>query len=252
MDLVAYYRQQRAWRDWRTAMEALPELEGRRVLDLGCGIGDQAELLIARGAHVVGFDANADVIAAARARRLANGEFHEAELRALPSLASRFDGIWSSFTAAYFPKLAPVLASWSASLRDGGWIALTEIDDFFGHEPLGARSAELLANYASDALRAERYDFSMGRKLTRELAAAGFVVETTLELADAELAFDGPARTDVVMAWRTRLDGMQLLRTHCGPEFECVRDEFLACLAAADHRARARVLFVLARKPPTG
>ena len=36
------------------------------MLDLGCGIGNQAGLLVARGAKVRGFDSNGEVVAAAR------------------------------------------------------------------------------------------------------------------------------------------------------------------------------------------
>src|SRR5262245_40954924 len=60
MDLAAYYKQQFRWRDWTRAMGALPDLSGQVVLDLGCGIGDQAELLVARGAKVRGFDLNGE------------------------------------------------------------------------------------------------------------------------------------------------------------------------------------------------
>jgi trans-aconitate methyltransferase len=80
MDLAAYFKQQFRWRDWARAMGALPDLFGRVVFDLGCGIGDQAELLVARGARVRGFDLNREVVAAARSRGLSNAEFEQADL----------------------------------------------------------------------------------------------------------------------------------------------------------------------------
>lgn len=52
MSLVREYRNQFAWRGWKTALDALPPLEGKLVLDLGCGVGDLATELVARGARV--------------------------------------------------------------------------------------------------------------------------------------------------------------------------------------------------------
>src|SRR5262245_13500530 len=205
MDLAAYYKQQFRWRDWARAMRALPDLSGQVVLDLGCGIGDQAELLIARGAKVRGFDLNGEVVAGARSRCLADAAFEQADLRALPDTGAPADGIWSSFAAAFFPRLGPVLSSWAGHLRDGGWIALTEIDNMFGHTPLGRRTAERFEAYASEALRADRYDFFMGRRLEEILVASGFTVEEAFSLLDSELSFDGPATPEVLAAWRSRL-----------------------------------------------
>lgn len=252
MDLIAYYKRQRRWRDWARAFNALPDLSGQVVLDLGCGIGDQAELLVARGAKVRGFDSHAGLLAAARSRGLSDATFEEADIRALPGIDAPVDGIWCSFAAAYFPCLGPVLSSWAGHLRERGWIALTEIDDLFGHIPLGRRAAERFEAYAHEALQAGRYDFFMGRRLEEVLTKAGFTVEKTFSLPDSELSFDGPAPPDVLVAWQTRLDGMRLFREACGAEYVGIRDEFLACLAAPEHKSRARVQFVLARKGRRG
>jgi SAM-dependent methyltransferase len=242
VSLAVYYGRQRAWRNWPAIVAALPLAPGQTVLDLGCGVGDQAAELVARGARVIGFDSNEEVLAAARAKGLAGAEFREGDLRAaLPDLDVPVDGIWSSFTAAYFPELPAALARWTRPLRPGGWVALTEIDDFFGHGPVGDSTRELLAAYARDALDAGRYDFHMGRKLAGHLEAAGLTVDRTLTVEDQELSFDGPALPAVVAAWRARLDGMRLLHEHCGPRFEEVREDFLACLARPDHHATARV-----------
>ncbi len=248
MSLASDYKRQRGWRAWQSIFDALPPLRGQTVLDLGCGIGDQAVELAARGARVIGFDMNEELLREARARRLANAEFRRGDLQALPDLGDAVDGVWCSFTAAYLPDLQPVLASWAVQLRPGGWIALTEVDDLFGHEPLGARTKALLAAYARDALAAGRYDFHMGRKLESHLAAAGFTVSQVLQLPDQELTFDGPAPPEVLDAWRNRLDRMQLLRDFCGPDFEPLRDELLGCLTRLDHRSLAKVYCCIASK----
>jgi SAM-dependent methyltransferase len=246
LSLSDEYKRQFGWRSWPAVFDALPPLEGRTVLDLGCAVGDQAAGLAARGAHVIGIDANEALLSAARSRTIPNAEFRQGDLRALPELGVEADGIWCSFTAAYIPDLAPVLAAWARRLKPGGWIALTEVDDLFGHEPLGARAKGLFDAYAREALAAGRYDFHMGRKLRGHLERAGFTVMKTLTLEDEELSFAGPARPGVVEAWRNRFDRMPLLRTICGPAYGQVRDEFLGCLSRPDHASTAKVTCCIA------
>src|SRR5579864_1671555 len=54
----------------RDLLSALPDLEVRRAVDLGCGPGNSTEALQARfpGAQVSGIDSSEDMIAAARKR----------------------------------------------------------------------------------------------------------------------------------------------------------------------------------------
>ncbi|MEN9580531.1 MAG: hypothetical protein RJA70_3540, partial [Pseudomonadota bacterium] len=151
------------------------------------------------------------------------------------------DGVWCSFATAYVPNLGPTLAGWRQHLSPGGWVALTEIDNLFGHEPVEALTSSLLAAYAHDALAANRYDFHMGRKLQTHLEQAGFTVVDSRTLPDGELCFDGPADSHVLASWTARLDRMKVLRDFCGADFERVRDDFLATLSVADHRSTATV-----------
>lgn len=248
MSLASEYQRQRAWRDWETAFSALPPLKGRTVIDLGCAVGDLAAELAARGARVIGLDANDELLAVARERGIPNAEFRHADLREPLDLGAGFaaDGIWSSFAAAYFPDLATALDGWRRVLRPGGWIALTEIDDMFGHEPVTPRTRGRFDAYVEDALAAGRYDFRMGGKLCGHLEQAGFSILVERDLADREFAFDGPALPEVIEAWRNRFDRMVLLQQACGAEFGALRDDFLAALARVDHRSTARVCFVLA------
>jgi ubiquinone/menaquinone biosynthesis C-methylase UbiE len=246
MSLASEYRRQFAWRDWSTLFDNLPALAGQRVLDLGCGVGDHARELVARGADVIGIDANDELLHEARSRQLARAEFRRADLRQLPDLGVTVDGFWCSFAAAYFVDLSQVLASWKQQLRSGGWVALTEVDDLFGHEPLAAWAKSLLDTYAGEAFVAGRYDFHMGRKLEAHLQRAGFVVSEACTIADRELSFQGPAPAEVIDGWRARLDRMQGLRQLCGSQFELLRTEFLGCLGHADHTCRAKVYFCIA------
>ena len=105
MSLAQHYRRQFAWRDWGTILAELPSLTQQTILDVGCGVGDVAAALVARGARVVGFDANEELLREARNRGLTNAEFRSADLRTISDLGVAADGLWCSFTAAYFPDL---------------------------------------------------------------------------------------------------------------------------------------------------
>jgi SAM-dependent methyltransferase len=241
MSISNDYKRQFEWRDWPAIFAALPPLRGQTVLDLGCGVGDLSAELAARGARVIGVDTNEDLLQTARKRRLPGVELHSRDLRAPLALGARADGMWCSFAAAYFPDLTAAVERWAAELAPGGWCAITEIDDLFGHEPLGARTKALFDGYARESLAAGRYDFHMGGKLGEQLSRAGFAAIRELTVGDRELSFDGPASADVLEAWRTRLQRMKLLRDFCGPSIDEVEAEFLACLVRPDHRSTAKI-----------
>ena len=68
---------------------------------------------------MIGVDANDDLLQYARARRLANVEFRLADLKTFTDPDIEVDGIWASFTAAYFPNLSDTLLIWQRHLRQG-------------------------------------------------------------------------------------------------------------------------------------
>lgn len=237
MSLGEEYRRQRQWRDWETALRLCPIQPGQRVLDLGCGPGDVSRELAWRGARVTGVDQDETLLALARSAQPQGCEFVAQDLRSL-ALPRDFDGLWCSFAAAYFPDLAALLSNWALQLKADAWICLVEIDDLFGHEPLASGTRTRLEKYYASALAAGRYDFRMGRRTGPVLRQLGFRT-TTVELADAELSFDGPAPPLVRQAWAERLDRMKALQEFMGPGF---REEFLDCLSSAQHRSRAKVI----------
>lgn len=249
MGFVDEYRRQYAFRPWAEIFAALPPLHGKTILDLGCGPGDQAEALAARGARVIGLDLNPEVIAYAAARGIRGATFHVADLKQPLVVDGPVDGLWSAFSAAYFPDIAATLRRWSEVLRPGGFAAVVEIDDMFAHEPLPPAVRARFAAYVADARTAGRYDFCMGRRLGAALTDAGLTVARELRPRDRELAFDGAADADVLAAWRSRFEWMGLFRQACGADYEATRDAFLACLARPDHVARAQVVAVVASKP---
>jgi len=240
VSLSSEYRAQFAWRNWSRILDRLPQLSGQVVLDLGCGVGDIATELVGRGAHVIGLDNNEEFLHEARSMQLAGAEFRMHDL-GKPLGCTDVDGIWCSFVTASFAQLQPVLQSWAESLKTGGWIALTEIDNLLGHEPVSEHTRKMLDAFAEEAFAAGLYDFHMGHKLESHLECAGFSISHAFTVEDQELSFQGPAEPDVIQAWRARFERMPLLRKFCGIEFPRVQSEFLDCLASADHVSVATV-----------
>lgn len=118
LSLTSEYRRQFRWREWPTVLGSLPPVEGRTVLDLGCGVGDLAAEFVARGARVVGIDGNEELVREARSQKLPTAEFRTSDLRTNLSIDVEADGLWCSFTAAYFPDLPGVLAKWRPGTRN--------------------------------------------------------------------------------------------------------------------------------------
>ena len=240
MSLVDEYRKQHAWRHWEQALSSCPWVPGQAVLDLGCGTGEVSGLLAARGLKVTGVDGDRQLLAAASERH-PGCSFERQDLMRLSMPPATFDGLWCSFTAAYFADFARVWDLWIACLKPSAWVCVIDIDDLLGHEPLPAETRSRIEAFYAGSLAHGRYDFRAGRRLSAAIAASGFEVRE-LELPDQELAFSGPAVPEVLEAWRQRFIRMKRLDRFLGGGSPAFRSEFLECLASPEHRSRCRVL----------
>ena len=100
---------------YEAALRELPPLEGRRVLDLGCGAGVFLRMAADRGAAVSGLDASEGLLAEA-ARRVPEADLRLGELDRLPFADDAFDVV-TAFSSIFF-ALDPVTA-----LREAGRVA---------------------------------------------------------------------------------------------------------------------------------
>jgi 2-polyprenyl-3-methyl-5-hydroxy-6-metoxy-1,4-benzoquinol methylase len=81
----------------RPAMRQLGDLQGKRVLDYGCGHGMASVVLARAGAKVTGFDVSSGYVSEAAQRASANGvsvDFLTADGHQLPFAAESFDAVW--------------------------------------------------------------------------------------------------------------------------------------------------------------
>jgi ubiquinone/menaquinone biosynthesis C-methylase UbiE len=239
MTLAVEYRKQLNWRDWNKALSLCPVSPGHKVLDLGCGPGDISAELAARGALVTGIDGNDELLDAAK-KRLPTHIFEKQDLNNLNLKMNSFDGLWCSFTAAYFTDFDSAISSWVPFLKKDAWICVVEMDDLFGHEPLSDETRSRIHKFYDQSLSSGRYDFRAGRKIQSALEKNGFTVKT-IELDDQELSFKGQVRPEVKQAWIDRLNRMNGLKSFLKEDFHSFQEEFINCLSLENHFSICKV-----------
>ncbi len=112
-------------RDFRRKTGLKPEdLEGKLVLDVGCGMGRFAEVATRWGARVVGIDLSA--AAEVAARNLSDREFValQADVFALPFATESFDFIYSMGVLHHTPDCEKAFKTLPQYLKPGGGIAI--------------------------------------------------------------------------------------------------------------------------------
>ena len=121
------------------------DLAGRRLLDIGCGLGGPALLLAKMGAHVTAIDLEAPLLAraeaAARTRGLARQlSFRQVEAGPLPFSDAGFDVVFSSGAFTQIEDKAAAFAEVHRVLKPGG--AFTLYDWFKAPGPYSAAMRE--------------------------------------------------------------------------------------------------------------
>jgi SAM-dependent methyltransferase len=106
--------------------------DGKRVLDVGCGIGDptlQVAVLVGPHGRVLGIDLVEDMIATARERAVALGlahvEFRAGDVTTMTLPAAAFDAVLGRWSVIYMDDALGALTRLRAALAPGGRIAIT-------------------------------------------------------------------------------------------------------------------------------
>lgn len=98
-------------------LEWLNAQMGEFILDLGCGDGQLTQRVAATGAHVLGVDASADMVAAARERGV---EAEQANAESLPFHDATFDAVFSNAVLHWVRNQDAMLAQVHRVLKPGG------------------------------------------------------------------------------------------------------------------------------------
>ncbi len=131
----------RAWRattlgftteaiEQRLIFELVGEIEGRKLLDVGCGDGALVCAAVARGADAVGIDSDPAMLAAARAlcdQRAVNATFLHGRAEHLPFADGAFDVVAAVTVLCFVPDAGGVVGEMARVLKPGGRLVIGEL-----------------------------------------------------------------------------------------------------------------------------
>ncbi|MDI3275700.1 trans-aconitate 2-methyltransferase [Pseudomonas sp. AL03] len=148
----------------RDLLAAIPAVEARSAIDIGCGPGNSTELLVERFANatVRGLDSSTDMIDAAR-KRLPQVQFDTADIDTWNENGP-FDVIFANAVLQWVPDHATLLPSLAARLTQGGSLAIQMPDNL--NEP----SHRLMREVAADGPWASKLADAAGQRT--EMASA--------------------------------------------------------------------------------
>lgn len=161
-------------------VDLLAPQPGEAILDLGCGDGALSAAIEARGARVIGIDASADMVAAARARGI--------DARLMPGEAitfdRAFDAVFSNAALHWMANLAPVFAGVARALKPNGR---------FVAEMGGEGNVASVVAALDQAFRRRRLTASCPWTFPSPPAVAGLLAEQGFRIETLEL-FQRPTR----------------------------------------------------------
>ncbi|MCE9687907.1 class I SAM-dependent methyltransferase [Shewanella sp. AS16] len=123
--------------EWSALKAMLPPLEGRRVVDLGCGYGWFCRAARELGADsVLGIDLSSKMLAQARATTQDEAiEYQQGDLDGLMLAPKSVDLAYSSLALHYLADLRPLFATLYRALKPGGRLVFSTEHPIFTCSP---------------------------------------------------------------------------------------------------------------------
>lgn len=181
-----------------TAM--LPDLKDKKILDIGCGMGQHAVQYSKAGAEsVLGIDISEKMLGYARANNSAdNITYLRLAFEELEQIDDRFDVITSSLAFDYSEDFGMLLKKIYALLEDGGYLVFsmshpisTAYDGVYDRYTRTKDGVRLYANLHNYGIEGERHfkwvvdDYEVYHRkistLINCIASAGFIIEECQE-----------------------------------------------------------------------
>jgi 2-polyprenyl-6-hydroxyphenyl methylase / 3-demethylubiquinone-9 3-methyltransferase len=163
--------------DW---IQSLVPLEGKRVLDVGCGGGILADAMARKGAQVLGIDLATKALKVAQLHALEAGttgiEYREVSVEALAAdEPAAFDVVTCMEMLEHVPDPASVVRACGSLVKPGGWVFFSTIN----RNPKAFLLAIVGAEYVLNLLPRGTHEYM---KFVRPSELAGFCRASGLEL----------------------------------------------------------------------
>ena len=192
------------------AMKRLtPDVQGKTVLDLGCGFGFNCREFVESGAKsVVGIDLSEKMIAQANeTNKLDNITYHTMSMMDIDTLNEKFDFVYSSLAFHYIENFEKLISKTYSVLNDDGILlfsqehpivtAVKNDGDNYIKKLNGSIKGFLLNNYADMSIRKEKWFVDGVEKYHRTvsyiittLIKCGFMIEAVDEPLPSEEALE--------------------------------------------------------------
>ena len=178
----------------------LPDLQGKAVLDLGCGYGRNCLEFVQRGAKtVVGVDISQKMLEVARKESVGqNIKYINMNMAEITKLHAKFDFIYSSLAFHYVEDFPAFAAEIYTSLNDGGHLLFSQEHPIvtatvggkqhYNYDDAGHAVSFTFSDYGCSGKRdtfwfvegVEKYHRTFGEIITA-LARTGFTIEVVEE-----------------------------------------------------------------------
>jgi len=164
--------------DW---IQGLAPLEGRQVLDVGCGGGILADAMARKGASVLGIDLATKALKVAQLHALEadtpNVRYREVAVETLAAeMPGHFDVVTCMEMLEHVPDPASVVAACARLVKPGGWVFFSTLN----RNPKSFLFAIVGAEYVLNLLPKGTHEW---RKFIRPSELARHVREAGLDLA---------------------------------------------------------------------
>jgi len=117
----------------RLTLALIGEVQGQRVLDLGCGTGRYCVLLAQRGARVIGLDPSQGMLEQARRKidPTCHFDLYHGTLAEAGFPGEQFDLVVSALVVGHLPVLEPTVQECARVLRPGGRMVVSDLHPFW-------------------------------------------------------------------------------------------------------------------------
>lgn len=149
--------------------------KGGKILDVGCGVGVDANHMVSKGFNVIGIDLSDEMLKLAK-RKFPNIKFEKLDMRELSFELESFHGIFVAFSLIHIPKkdVPEVLSKLYGFLKKEGLIYIAiqegESQEISVTVPLKPNEKLFLNIYSSDEIKnlVKKADFSIINEYKRE------------------------------------------------------------------------------------